>query len=269
MALAHPHHQSATITAAFTLIELLVVCGIIAVLAGMLTAVLPTVRESSRQAACASNLRQILACQLAYAQDWRGRLQPMFATADGCYLPSFYWTSMMSSLVDDYGMHRRSFFCPSVMNQDTGDYLHGWDWNWNILGTFTQTDYAYIANPIHGPGLSTWQNYAGVPKTSSDQPANTVIIADVVFEAATSHMPPGNYNTNHWSDRRRRGSMWADWQTDRRLLRGANQGHLDGHVAWKPGSEFPAVLENRPVPGFNATVTHSENSGPYNWATFF
>jgi prepilin-type N-terminal cleavage/methylation domain-containing protein/prepilin-type processing-associated H-X9-DG protein len=53
---------------AFTLIELLVVVAIIAIIAGILFPVFSKVREKGRQAACISNLRQISAAMLMYAE---------------------------------------------------------------------------------------------------------------------------------------------------------------------------------------------------------
>lgn len=58
----------------FTLIELLVVISIIAILAGFLFPVFARARESSRRAACASNLKQIGMGLLQYAQDNDERL---------------------------------------------------------------------------------------------------------------------------------------------------------------------------------------------------
>src|SRR5713226_7350183 len=53
----------------FTLIELLVVIAIIAIIAAILFPVFAQVREKGRQTACASNLKQLAAALLMYAQD--------------------------------------------------------------------------------------------------------------------------------------------------------------------------------------------------------
>ena len=58
----------------FTLIELLVVIAIIALLAAILFPVFSRARESARGAQCQSNLKQIGAASLMYAQDWDGVL---------------------------------------------------------------------------------------------------------------------------------------------------------------------------------------------------
>src|SRR6266536_4639298 len=54
----------------FTLIELLVVIAIIAILAALLFPVFARAREQARKTTCLSNLKQIGAGMLMYAQDY-------------------------------------------------------------------------------------------------------------------------------------------------------------------------------------------------------
>src|SRR5947209_973259 len=54
----------------FTLIELLVVIAVIAILAGILFPVFAQAREKARQAACASNMKQIGMAFRMYVQDY-------------------------------------------------------------------------------------------------------------------------------------------------------------------------------------------------------
>src|SRR5215213_4461829 len=57
---------------AFTLVELLVVIGIIAVLISILLPALNRARESARQVQCLSNIRQLSAASLMFANEHKG-----------------------------------------------------------------------------------------------------------------------------------------------------------------------------------------------------
>ena len=253
--------QSTASRTAFTLIELLVVIAIITALSALVITVVPMVRDASRQTVCAGNLRQILVSQLSYAQDWKGQLQPMFHTKIGSYYPAQYWTSLMDVLVKDHGLNRASFFCPSAAGHDSDDSLFGHS-DWDFYGKRTGTSYAYVANPMMGEGNSHWLNFSAVPRRTFDRPAQTVIISDLLLTAESSCLPQGNYMTNHLRSRQ----LSSEWQTDRKMLRGTNQGSVDGRVAFKPGSAFPESLDARTGPNFNATLTHCWE---YNWGFFF
>jgi len=69
--------------AGFTLIELLVVITIIAVLIALLMPAVSRASERARRAGCASNLRQIGAAVLTYAQDWNGYPPPQVTAESG------------------------------------------------------------------------------------------------------------------------------------------------------------------------------------------
>ena len=70
------HSRTLRATKAFTLIELLVVIAIIAILAAILFPVFAQARESARQTACLSNLKQIGLGVKMYATDY-DELLPM------------------------------------------------------------------------------------------------------------------------------------------------------------------------------------------------
>src|ERR1043165_1665795 len=78
----------------FTLIELLVVIAIIAILAAILFPVFAQAREAARKASCQSNLKQLGASILMYAQGydqelpWSGWNDVSGDTVDGLYIPT-------------------------------------------------------------------------------------------------------------------------------------------------------------------------------------
>lgn len=99
---------------AFTLIELLTVIAIIGILAAILIPVVGKVREQARQAACASNLRQIGVGVHLYSADNDDWLPPVSRSASAF---TTYWMTNGRNLgllyeggyVDD----EQVFFCPT------------------------------------------------------------------------------------------------------------------------------------------------------------
>lgn len=93
---------------AFTLIEVLVVIAVIAVLVAMLLPGLSAAREAARRAACASNVRQLAAAGLLYANDNR----------QGVYVPTLFdWEDNVGWLYPDYFSNPRGAVCPSTRNR--------------------------------------------------------------------------------------------------------------------------------------------------------
>lgn len=68
-----PHSSRSRRARGFTLIELLVVIAIIAILASILFPVFARARGKARQAACASNMKQLALAMISYTADYDGR----------------------------------------------------------------------------------------------------------------------------------------------------------------------------------------------------
>jgi prepilin-type N-terminal cleavage/methylation domain-containing protein len=91
----------------FTVIELLVVIAMIAVLAGLMLPALAGARESTRRAACSSNLHQLSIALNLYAQahrDW-------FPVEEICGNPQ---SAVKAALFPHYVRTREVFYCPSA-----------------------------------------------------------------------------------------------------------------------------------------------------------
>lgn len=77
-----PEQRRPTDQSGFTLVELLVVIGIIALLISILLPSLNKARESARQVACLSNLRQAGTALAMYVSQYKGWLPPYVRPAD-------------------------------------------------------------------------------------------------------------------------------------------------------------------------------------------
>lgn len=109
----------------FTLIELLTVIGIIAVLAAILFPVFGQAREMARGTACLSNIKNIGAATMMYAQDYDENLVPWrncpVQTHDGVTACSIddQVASLWTSTIQPYLKNSQVLFCPSYSEKET------------------------------------------------------------------------------------------------------------------------------------------------------
>ena len=98
-------------TSGFTLVELLVVIAIIAILSAILFPVFARAREKARQSACLSNLRQLGAACLMYAQDFDETMPNAQWIGPEAFPPNWYFGPSMRTLLVPYVKNDKIFTC--------------------------------------------------------------------------------------------------------------------------------------------------------------
>ncbi len=191
----------------FTLIELLVVIAIIAILAAILFPVFSKAREKARQAACASNVKQIMLAIQMYAQDYDEMLPFAWDYAGyvntGIYL--YWWV-----VLQPYVKNEQIFVCPSTRLNP------GYVWNYPHM--------PYRTDPNWTPDLR--KNMLAWWK----RPAQVMVIADRDAEhpcgwSIFMYCPFESWASAYWTD-----PYTAN--VGHHHNGGANVGFLDGHVKW-------------------------------------
>jgi len=239
----------------FTLIELLVVITIIGILLAFLIPVLGAARETARQALCASNIKQTLLATNVYGNDHKGELMPAFNTSkEFRHAPSVWAIEWFDATGVSYGMTPQQQDCPSWpfwrAAFEMNDHFYGAPIG---PGSYWKST-VYVGNP---QGLdvtrSTWQDLSRIGRNQDQLNASgRVVAADRV-----------EYNSGLSGFRAAHGIN--DWSNDMSVLRGSNVGYLDGHVSWKPGSEFPRPFTSAIGQPNSAPLTHWSTGNGAAW----
>lgn len=130
----HEKCQRSQGSVGFTLVELLVVVAIVAVLAALLFPALTIAREHARTTACLSNLRQIGAGFLLYANDHQGHIPACGDRNAGLWIPNLladeHYLTAPKAPAAGITKGPSVFRCPSGLDDRISGNACNGCWNW-------------------------------------------------------------------------------------------------------------------------------------------
>lgn len=158
--------------AGFSLVELLIVIAIVAILGGLLFPVFAQAREKARQAACASNQRQLGMAFMQYAQD-HDEVLPPYSLGPGFHGGGGYGGAdgpRWADLVQPYLKSRGVLDCPSA--EQRMRVLPG-------AAYFDVESYSYgITTPTLDLMPDALFGAGGQPLSRIEDPSSTLMLAD-------------------------------------------------------------------------------------------
>jgi prepilin-type N-terminal cleavage/methylation domain-containing protein/prepilin-type processing-associated H-X9-DG protein len=173
----------------FTLVELLVVITIISILASLLLPVLARARDSARQIACASNIKQVglgLRCYSDDCNDWLPSPYWGFAASLPGGYRSWFWTSKL--VLGNY-VTAELYYCPAsdarVKTSLNGGLLSG-----NAYRTVSYGTNMVFYYP-HSPMYSCYTRWSNIVR-----PTQTVLVGDRTneYDYTPEHIADGTSN---------------------------------------------------------------------------
>ena len=249
------HHK------AFTLIELLVAISIIALLIAILLPALSAARDSARITQCATHVRTMAQQQHIQATDFKGRI-PDWGNYYGQWgggfgniqsdAPDRLYGTARDAIVDDYGVARDYFYCPSNpdWNQDANWNLPEPSIGYQVFAAAPKLVYARSASgivPARGSrpaaAVGNWSaGFEEVPvgmktlhETIDDVAYYDEVASDLVYSAG------GLFSGAFGKAGSRANHLEAAASDGDRLFPdpgGSNVGFIDGRVEWRSANDL-------------------------------
>ena len=228
----------------FTLIELLVVITIIAVLAAMLFPVFSSARGSAKRAACQSNLKQIVAAALMYADDYAGVAPPPIyygvrwgepVVVSGVLLVG--WTERIAPYAKSYYRtvgaaspnkgHKTIFSCPEQVHY----YSYGIVWWYPPPHTWDRSlSQGLPVSQVVRPTKMVF--FYEMRRSYAEDSKNRTWVLNEDSGLSNDNQPDGPqyYKFPGHADTVDAGSCWLSWPGPHND--GHNLAFVDGHVRW-------------------------------------